>query len=106
MEAGETEGYLLLAKDVAYYHHERWDGSGYPFGLRGEQIPLAARIVAVVDVYDALITERRYKRPYSHEEARTVIVQGQGTQFDPELVEAFLDVEEEFQRIRDKVANN
>lgn len=106
IEAGETEGYLLLAKDVAYYHHERWDGSGYPFGLRGEQIPLAARIVAVVDVYDALITERRYKRPYSHEEARTVIVQGRGTQFDPELVEAFLDVEETFERIRNKVANN
>ncbi len=102
-EAGETEGYLLLAKDVAYYHHERWDGSGYPFGLKGEEIPLAARIVAVVDVYDALITERRYKRPYSHEEARVVIVQGRGSQFDPELVEAFLDVEEEFQRIRDKV---
>lgn len=105
IEAGEKEGYLLLAKDVAYYHHERWDGSGYPYGLKGEEIPLAARIVAVVDVYDALITERRYKRPYSHEEARTVILQGKGTQFDPELVEAFLDVEEEFERIRDKVTS-
>ncbi|AFM25057.1 response regulator [Desulfomonile tiedjei] len=103
-EADEPDGYLSLAKDVAYYHHERWDGSGYPFGLKGEEIPLAARIVAVIDVYDALITERRYKRSYTHEEARTVIVQGKGTQFDPELVEVFLEIEDEFQRIRDKVS--
>src|SRR5208283_4644171 len=68
-EAGDKDSYLYLAKDVAYYHHERWDGNGYPFGLKGEEIPLSARVVAVADVYDALTTERRYKRSYSHEEA-------------------------------------
>ena len=102
-EAGDKESYLFLAKDVAYYHHERWDGSGYPFGLKGEEIPLSARIVAVADVYDALTTERRYKRSYSHEEARDLIVQEKSKQFDPELVETFLEVETQFKAIRDKI---
>ncbi len=102
-EAGDKESYLYLAKDVAYYHHERWDGSGYPFGLKGEEIPLSARVVAVADVYDALTTERRYKRSYSHEEARDVIVAEKSKQFDPELVETFLEVEGQFKIIRDKI---
>jgi PAS domain S-box-containing protein len=102
-EAGDNESYLFLAKDVAYYHHERWDGNGYPFGLLGEEIPLSARIVAVADVYDALTTKRRYKRSYLHEEAREIIVQEKSKQFDPELVEAFLDVEIQFKTIRDKI---
>ncbi|MGO9570909.1 MAG: response regulator [Desulfomonilaceae bacterium] len=102
-EAGDKESYLFLAKDVAYYHHERWDGSGYPFGLKGEEIPLSARIVAVADVYDALTTERRYKRSYSHEEALDLIVQEKSKQFDPELVETFLEVETQFKAIRDKI---
>jgi PAS domain S-box-containing protein len=102
-EAGDKESYLFLAKDVAYYHHERWDGTGYPYGLKGEEIPLSARIVAVADVYDALTTERRYKRSYSHQEARELIVKEKSKQFDPELVEAFIDVEEQFKAIRDKV---
>lgn len=104
-KAGEPESFLTMGKDVAYYHHERWDGMGYPFGLRGEDIPLAARIVAIADVYDALTTERRYKRAYSHDEARDVIVSEKGKQFDPELVEAFLDAEEEFREIRDRVTS-
>ena len=99
--AGEPESFLTMGKDVAYYHHERWDGKGYPFGLTGEQIPLAARIVAIADVYDALTTERRYKRAYSHVEAREVIVAEKGKQFDPGLVEAFLEAEGEFREIRD-----
>lgn len=102
-EAGDKESYLFLAKDVAYYHHERWDGNGYPFGLKGEDIPLSARIVAIADVYDALTTERRYKRSYSHEEARDLIVQEKGKQFDPELVDAFLEVEDQFNTIRDRI---
>lgn len=103
-ESGEREGYLTLGKDVAYYHHERWDGTGYPFGLKGAEIPLAARIVAIADVYDALTTKRRYKRAYSHEEARELIVAEKGRQFDPELVETFLEVEGEFKSIRDEVS--
>jgi PAS domain S-box-containing protein len=102
-EAGDKDSYLYLAKDVAYYHHERWDGTGYPFGLKAEEIPLSARVVAVADVYDALTTERRYKRSYSHEEARALIVDEKSKQFDPELVETFLEVEGQFKTIRDKI---
>ncbi len=105
-EAGDKESYLFLAKDVAYYHHERWDGNGYPFGLKEEAIPLSARIVAIADVYDALTTERRYKRSYSHEEAREIIIQEKGKHFDPELVETFLEVETEFEATRDRIAKD
>lgn len=102
-EVGEGANYLLIGKDVAYYHHERWDGEGYPFGLVGESIPLSARIVALADVYDALTTKRRYKRAFSHEEARREINEGRGKHFDPEVVDAFLDVEKKFRAIRGTV---
>ncbi|MGB6066779.1 MAG: response regulator [Desulfomonilaceae bacterium] len=105
-EAGDKESYLFLAKDVAYYHHERWDGNGYPFGLKEEAIPLSARIVAIADVYDALTTERRYKRSYSHEEAREIIVREKGKHFDPELVEAFLEAEDKFEATRDRIVKD
>lgn len=81
--------YLSLGHDIALYHHERWDGSGYPFGLRGSQIPLAARIVALADVYDALTSVRPYKPAYSHDVARNLIVTQSGAHFDPDVVEAF-----------------
>jgi len=103
-EAGAGESYLTMGKDVAYYHHEHWDGSGYPFGLGGRDIPLAARIVAITDVYDALTTERRYKNAYSHDEACEIIVKEKGRKFDPDLVDVFLEVEVEFRRIRDAVS--
>jgi putative two-component system response regulator len=86
---------------VARYHHERWDGEGYPEGLAGEAIPLSARIMAVVDVYDALRSVRCYKPPLSHEAARTILLEGEGTRFDPRVVRAFRAVEEEFRRIYD-----
>jgi putative two-component system response regulator len=98
LEIGD-ESYLSLGKDVAYYHHEHWDGTGYPFGLKDEQIPLAARIVAVADVYDALTTKRRYKNAFSHRDAVGLIVGSRGKQFDPDIVDAFLEVEDEFRRI-------
>jgi PAS domain S-box-containing protein len=98
-ELGE-ESYLCVARDIAYHHHERWDGKGYPFGLKEEQIPLPARIVALADVYDALTSQRRYKPAFSHEEAVRIIVEGKGTHFDPELVDVFLEVDSEFQSIR------
>ena len=100
-QAGEKEGYLTLGQEVAYYHHEHWSGSGYPFGLKGHAIPLTARIVAISDVYDALTTARRYKRAFTHHEACDEIVKERGKQFDPELVDVFLEVKDEFQKIRD-----
>ena len=83
--------FLKIAEHMARYHHERWDGTGYPSGLKGEQIPLEARIMSVVDVYDALTSERPYKKPFSHEKSMGIIVEGRGTQFDPALVDCFVD---------------
>ena len=100
---GGEESFLTLGMEVAYYHHERWDGYGYPFAKKGEEIPLSARIVSVADVYDALTTARRYKEAFPHEKARSMILEGKGKQFDPELVEAFDDVESEFARIRSSI---
>ena len=80
---------LGMVKDIAYTHHEKWDGSGYPQGLRGTQIPIAGRIMALVDVYDAVMTRRLYQQPRSHEEAVALIVAGSGSHFDPAVVEAF-----------------
>lgn len=81
---------LRLAERIALYHHERWDGDGYPMGLHGHDIPMAARIVAVADVYDALTHNRPYKTAWTHEQARAEIEEAAGTQFDPEVVAAFL----------------
>jgi PAS domain S-box-containing protein len=96
------EGYsfLTLGKEIAYYHHEKWDGSGYPKGLNGEKIPLSARMVAIADVYDALTSKRFYKEAFSHSKAREIIVKSKGTHFDPDVVDAFLAVESDFRRIR------
>ena len=90
-QAGNDET-LMIARDMAHYHHERWDGKGYPSGLAGEEIPLCARIMAVADVYDALISMRSYKEPFSLEKAEQIIREGAGTQFDPIVVEAFLQL--------------
>jgi len=93
-EAFDPErSFLTIGKLVAYHHHEKWDGSGYPDGLAGEAIPLSARIVAVADVYDALRSQRPYKDALSHEDALAIISEGNGSHFDPALVVAFLDIE-------------
>lgn len=81
-----------IAGQIAKYHHERYDGSGYPYGISGEEIPIVARIMSIVDVYDALTSRRPYKEPFSHEKALALIAQGSGTQFDPRLVEHFLSI--------------
>jgi len=91
--------YLQMASDIAMYHHERYDGNGYPMGLKGEDIPLCARIVSVADVYDALVSKRVYKQAFSHEIARSIILEGSGTQFDPKVVEAFTINEKKFEEI-------
>ena len=82
--------FLKIAEHMALYHHERWDGNGYPMGLKGMDIPLEARIMSIVDVYDALTSKRPYKEPFSHEKAYAIIKEGRGTQFDPDLVDEFM----------------
>jgi HD-GYP domain-containing protein (c-di-GMP phosphodiesterase class II) len=94
-----TSNFLEMAREIANSHHERWDGSGYPAGLAGEEIPLAARIVAIADVYDALSARRIYKEPYPHSECVEIIRREAGRQFDPELVRIFLDVAPQFEEI-------
>jgi len=89
-----TDSFLRLAKEIAYSHHERWDGTGYPNHLKGENIPISGRIMSIVDVYDALISKRCYKPPFSHSKAVKIIKEGKGTQFDPFLVDSFLRITE------------
>jgi putative two-component system response regulator len=91
--------FLKYAKEIVYSHHEKWDGSGYPQGLSGEAIPISARIMAIADVYDALISHRIYKSAIKHDQAVKLITENKGTQFDPDIVDAFIEVHEEFQRI-------
>jgi putative two-component system response regulator len=97
--------FLQMARDIAATHHERYDGTGYPRGLKGDEIPLAGRIVAVADVYDALTSERVYKDAFSHEQARNLIVSGSRSQFDPDVVMAFQAVEEQFLEVREEFAD-
>lgn len=88
--------YLRMARDIAASHHEWYDGTGYPAGLAGEDIPLCGRIVALADVYDALTSRRIYKDAYSHEKAKAIVLQSRGTHFDPDIVDAFLANEDKF----------
>jgi len=91
--------FLQHAKLFAGYHHERWDGSGYPHGLKGLEIPLQGRIMAVVDVYDALVSNRPYKEAFDHNKAVDIIREGRGTHFDPNIVDIFLEYEQDFYKI-------
>jgi len=94
-----NSSFLRTARELAHTHQEKWDGSGYPRGLKGEEIPLSGRLMAIADVYDALISRRPYKEPMSHEEAVRRIAQGRGSHFDPELVDVFLEIEAQFRQI-------
>ncbi len=94
-----SNSFLRLAREIAYGHHERWDGSGYPQGLSGLDIPLCARLMALADVYDALISKRVYKPPYPHSKAVQIISSGSGTHFDPVVVDAFMELNEIFRAI-------
>lgn len=91
--------FLRLAGEIALTHHERWDGTGYPSGLHGAQIPVSGRLVAIADVYDALVCQRIYKPPFTHEEAVSIIVGESGKQFDPRFVKAFLAIESQIEKI-------
>ena len=92
------ENFLEHAKLFAGYHHERWNGSGYPHGLKGEDIPLQGRIMAIVDVYDALTSNRPYKSALPHKEAVEIIVEGKGVHFDPKIVDVFCDIKDSFEQ--------
>jgi response regulator RpfG family c-di-GMP phosphodiesterase len=98
-----AQTFLTLGREIAYMHHEKWDGSGYPRGLAGENISLSARITAVSDVYDALTTKRCYKDAFSHEMACKIIEEGRGTHFDPSIVDAFIAVKSEFERLNSTI---
>ena len=96
--------FLQMARDIVWTHHERFDGTGYPQGLSGTQIPLAGRIVAVADVYDALTSQRVYKRAFSHEQARKILLNGRGSHFDPCVIDAFLSGEPRIDDLRRQLA--
>ncbi|MDR3310318.1 MAG: response regulator [Oscillospiraceae bacterium] len=102
---GDNAGYMNYCREICYYHHERWDGNGYPTGLKGEEIPLSARILSIVDVYDALVNKRVYKPAYSHDEAVEIIREGRGRQFDPRLVDAFIAVAPNLKKIEDRLGD-
>ena len=95
IESLPQASYLETARDIALYHHEKWDGNGYPEGLKGEDIPLSARIMAVADVFDALISDRVYKKAFTFEKAVDIIQEESGTHFDPGVVKAFIDAIDE-----------
>ncbi|MDZ7639676.1 MAG: CHASE2 domain-containing protein [Bryobacterales bacterium] len=103
---GLDEAIWTTAFEIVNGHHERWDGSGYPDGLKGEAISVEGRIVAVIDVYDALVSERVYKHAMSHEEALDILRQGSGTHFDPAVVEAFLQVEQTIRQVNEEIRKN
>ncbi|MBS3954947.1 MAG: HD domain-containing protein [Methylomicrobium sp.] len=101
-DAAEPLQFLSLAKEIARWHHEKWDGSGYPDGLIGDGAPISARIMALADVFDALISPRVYKLPMPYEQARDIILKGRGTHFDPDVVDIFMSKFDVFCEIADR----
>ena len=99
------DNFLQFAKEIAYSHHEKWDGTGYPEGLKGDAIPVSARLMAVADVYDALVSKRPYKPPFPHERAVSLILEGRGTHFDPDVADAFRALEQTFLEISRRFAD-
>ena len=95
----ESDSYIKVAHDIILYHHEKWDGTGYPTGLKGNKIPLCARIMAVADVYDALRSKRSYKESFSKEKSRKIIAEGAGVHFDPDIVRVFQEHIDEIERV-------
>ena len=104
-ELGE-DSFLTLAQEIALTHHEKWDGSGYPRGLSKAEIPISGRLMALSDVYDALISKRVYKDAFTHDEAKNIILEGRGTHFDPDIVDAFIIREAKFIEIMGRFRDN
>jgi len=105
MESTSEHTFLTYAKTFALTHHEKWDGTGYPKGLKGEDIPILGRLMAIADVYDALVSDRPYKRAFTHDEAVKIIVEGKGTHFDRILTDMFLSISDEFSAIASALRN-
>lgn len=103
---GESNEFLRFAREITYSHQEKWDGSGYPENLVGDAIPISARLMAVADVYDALISKRVYKPAFSHEEAIDIMRKGRGSHFDPDILDVFLRITEEFRDIAMRFRQN
>ena len=97
----DNDMYLKYANDICHFHHERWDGAGYPCGLKGEEIPLSARIISVVDVYDALVSPRCYKAAFPHDVSLEIITEGRGTQFDPDIVDLLPELSAIFKSVEE-----
>ena len=105
-QLGVEVEFLRYAKEIAYFHQEKWDGSGYPEGIAGDLIPVSARLMAIADVYDALISRRVYKEGMPHEKAVAIIAEGRGTHFDPDMVDAFLALAENFREVALRYADS
>ena len=103
---GSDAEFIRLGETIAQHHHEKWDGSGYPNGLKGEEIPIAARITAIADVFDALTSKRRYKEPFSVEKSLAIIREGRGSHFDPDVVDAFFAIQDEILTIKEQYAEH
>ncbi|MBF0101201.1 MAG: two-component system response regulator [Desulfobacterales bacterium] len=101
-----SNSFMKYAKEIAYTHQEKWDGSGYPQGLKGETIPVSGRLMAIADVYDALVCKRVYKPPFSHQKAVEIIKEGKGKHFDPDMVDAFVAIEDNFRKIAIEFADS
>ena len=106
VEANTRSGFLDVAKDIVLSHHEKWDGTGYPQGLQGESIPMAARLMAVADVYDALISRRIYKDAMPHAQAVSILLRGRSSHFDPDVIDAFERIQDEFHAIAQQYADS
>lgn len=106
IDESNGESFLYIAKDMAKHHHEKWDGTGYPDGLKGEEIPLCARIMAIGDIYDALTTKRPYKEAFSHEKSVEIILEGTGSSFDPKIIEVFEKISYKFKIEKRSFINN
>lgn len=100
-----SNSFLHFAREISLSHHEKWDGSGYPYGLKGDAIPVSGRLMALADVYDALISKRVYKKAFSHEEARDLLIKGRDAHFDPNVLDAFMACEDDFIRIAEEFSD-
>ena len=98
-QLGFEVDFLKTAKEIAYSHQEKYDGSGYPLGLKGDEIPISARLMTVADVYDALISRRVYKESFDLDVTIKIMKEGRGTHFDPDMIDAFLEIKDEFENI-------
>jgi len=103
---GSEAEFINLGEKIARSHHEKWDGSGYPNGLKGTEIPIASRITAIADVFDALTSKRPYKEPFSVEKSLSIIMEGRGTHFDPDVLDSFFAIQDEILAIKDEFEND